>query len=92
MILGGNYMAYLVATNRNRQGCFAIAMDSPTRLNGLDEYLTDATLGTGIQIVVISSPEAYQEYAPYEILTSERAFINQTLDMAESACPDKKPA
>lgn len=92
MNLGGICMPYIVAKHRDKRGSIAIEMEPGNRLNGLDEYLSETVLGTGTQIVLLSHPDAYQEYAPCEILLSEEEFIRRTLHMGTSGNMDRKSA
>ena len=85
-------MPYIVAKHRDKRGSIAIEMEPGNRLNGLDEYLSETVLGTGTQIVLLSHPDAYQEYAPCEILVSEEEFIRRTLHMGTSGNMDRKSA
>ena len=43
--------------------------------------LDDALNGSGIQLVTISRPTAYGEYAPYRFVHSEEEFAAQVLAM-----------
>jgi hypothetical protein len=44
------------------------------------KWLLDEALGnTGVEIMTISHPEAYGEYAPYHFVQTEEEFIKQTL-------------
>lgn len=85
-------MAYIVAKHRDVRGSIAIEMEAGNRLSGLDEYLSETVLGTGTQIVLLSHPDAYQEYAPCEIMTSEEAFIQRVLQMSPSSRTHRKSA
>ena len=41
----------------------------------LKRELNDAVGFQGVQIMTISRPEAYMEYAPYQIIEDEQEFI-----------------
>lgn len=44
------------------------------------KWSLDEALGnTGVEIMTISHPEAYGEYAPYHFVQTEEEFIKQTL-------------
>lgn len=74
-------MCYLVAKDFNKQGSIAFKTRHGKALAELSKNLTDSTMLKGIQIVTISRPEAYGEYAPYTIIDTEFAFIEQVKQM-----------
>ncbi len=73
-------MCYLIAKSFQEPGCIAVQTESGKALAGLVSYLGLKTLDKGIQILTISNPEAYGEYKPYTILSSEREFIDRVLE------------
>ena len=85
-------MPYILAKHRDIRGSIAIEMEAGNRLNGLDEYLSETVLGTGTQIVLLSHPDSYQEYAPCEVLTSEEEFIRRVLHMGMPDRMNRKSA
>lgn len=74
-------MAYLVAKRFREHGCIAVEVEMGQILASLSTYLTLKTLERDIEIMTVSDHQAYQEYAPYEILNSEKEFINRVLEM-----------
>ena len=67
-------MYYLIAKDRNAHGCYALKTchgkhlaEFKRRLNGLVGY-------SGVQLVTISRPTAYGEYAPYHFVDTEQEF------------------
>lgn len=46
--------------------------------------LNDAVGFKGVQIMTISRPEAYMEYAPYQIIEDEQEFIQLVKAMRDS--------
>jgi len=74
-------MCYLVAKKFKHEGCIALKTEYGPKLAALDAYLGRSTLGKDVQIIVVSHPDAYQEYAPYRILSSEMNFIEETLNL-----------
>ena len=63
-------MCYVVAKDRNKQGCVALKSRIGKHLSEYTRSLNDALLRDGIQIIVISRPTAYGEYAPYSFVDS----------------------
>jgi len=74
-------MCYLVAKKFKHEGCIALKTEYGPKLAALDAYLGRSTLDRDVQIIVVSHPAAYQEYAPYRILDSEVKFIEEALGM-----------
>lgn len=74
-------MCYLVAKKFKHEGCIALKTEYGPKLAALDAYLGRSTLDRNVQIIVVSHPEAYQEYAPYRIVDSEVKFIEEALGM-----------
>lgn len=74
-------MRFLVAAKPGEEGCLAVKMEGGPALAGLATYLGLRTLDKGIEIMTISTPDAYGEYEPYQIVDSEKEFIWRVLDM-----------
>ena len=70
-------MCYLVAKDRDAHGCFAFKTTHGKHLVELKWELNNEVGYKGVQIVTISSPTAYGEYAPYRFVDTEQEF--QTL-------------
>ena len=74
-------MCYLVAKDRNAHGCFALKTTHGKHLVELKRELNrelNREVGyKGVQLVTISRPTAYGEYAPYHFVDTEQEF--QTL-------------
>ena len=68
-------MCYLVAKNKNAHGCYALKTVHGVHLVDLKRQLNQFAVPHGIQLVTISRPNAYGEYAPYHILDSEEDFV-----------------
>ena len=69
-------MCYVVVTDANKQGCVAqgcVAFKTRfgKELSELTKELNRIAPRRGIQIVTISRPTAYGEYAPYSFVQSE---------------------
>lgn len=76
-------MCYLIAKKFNQHGCIAVQAERGKALGSLVDYLGRKTYKHGVQIVTVSSKEAYGEYAPYEEVPSEQEFINRVFIMAQ---------
>lgn len=74
-------MCYLVAKKFDSVGCLAVQAERGKALSALVSYLGLKTLDKGIQILTVSSMDAYGEYKPYEIVGTEKEFINKVLEM-----------
>ncbi len=59
---------YIIAKNVNKRGCVALKTKIGQELADLNEELNQLVSKQGIQIVVISRPTAYGEYAPYSFV------------------------
>ena len=70
-------MYYLVAKNGNAHGCFALKKTHGKHLVELKRELNTEVGYKGVQLVTISRPTAYGEYAPYHFADTEQEF--QTL-------------
>ena len=68
-------MCYVVAKDRYAHGCYAYKIQHGRHLVELKRELNDAVGLKGVEIVTISRPEAYMEYAPYKIIEDEKEFI-----------------
>lgn len=65
-------MCYVVAKKRNALGCYALRTKHGKELVALKKKLSPKE---ELQIVTISKPSAYGEYAPYIIAHSEEEFL-----------------
>lgn len=63
-------MCYLIAKDRDVHGCFALKTKHGKHLAELNE----AVGYKGVQLVTISRPTAYGEYAPYCFVDTEKEF------------------
>ena len=70
-------MCYLVAKNCNAQCCLALKTTDGKHLVELKRELNREVGYKGVQLVTISRPTAYGEYAPYHFVDTEQEF--QTL-------------
>lgn len=68
-------MCYIVAKDRYAHGCYAYGTQHGQHLVELKRELNDAVGLKGVEIMTISRPEAYMEYAPYQIIEDEQEFI-----------------
>lgn len=67
-------MCYLVAKDRNTHGCVALKTTHGKHLVELKRDLNKAVGYKGVQLVTISRPTAYGEYAPYYFAKDENEF------------------
>lgn len=67
-------MCYLVAKDKNKHGSIALKTQFGKHLAEFSDELDDKVAGKGIQIVTISRPTAYGEYAPYHFAKTEDEF------------------
>lgn len=74
-------MCYLIAKHFNSHGCIAVQSEYGAQLASLVDYLSRKTEEKSIQILTISSKEAFGEYAPFKELTCEKEFISEVLSM-----------
>lgn len=77
-------MCYIVAKDRNKQGCYALKSRIGKDLAKYTRELNKAISKEGIQIIVISRPTAYGEYAPYVFVDSEEKFKKLVLEMQKT--------
>lgn len=68
-------MCYLIAKKFDSHGCLAVQSEYGSQLASLVDDLSRKTEGKGIQILTISSKEAFGEYAPFEEVSCEKDFI-----------------
>ena len=61
-------MCYLVAKDRNAHGCFSLKTTHGKHLVELKRELDREVGYKGVQLVTISRPTAYGEYAPYHFV------------------------
>ena len=69
-------MCYLVAKDTQKRGCLALKTQHGSHLVDLKEKLENVVGYNGIQLVTISRPTAYGEYAPYTFADDEEEFIS----------------
>ncbi|MCI2047735.1 MAG: hypothetical protein LKJ90_08480 [Faecalibacterium sp.] len=69
-------MCYLVAKDKNAHGCYALKSSHGPQLIELKRRLNKAVGAQGVQLVTISRPMAYGEYAPYRFAKNEHEFAS----------------
>lgn len=74
-------MCYLIAKDVNSHGCYALQTKLGQHLVQLKEDLDNIVADHGIQLVTISRPSAFGEYAPYHIIEKESEFIALVTNM-----------
>ena len=75
-------MCYLIAKNKNTHGCYALKTQHGSHLVELKRRINKQVATKGIQLVTISRPMAYGEYAPYVFVEDEDEFEKQVQKMA----------
>ena len=65
-------MCYLIAKNKNGHGCYALKTAHGKALVELKRGLNKEAVPKGVQLVTISRPNAYGEYAPYHFVRMKR--------------------
>lgn len=74
-------MCYLIAKDKNKHGCYALKTSHGKHLVTLKRTLNEAVAAKGIQLVTLSRPTAYGEYAPYHFVENEKDFTARVLSM-----------
>lgn len=69
-------MCYLIAKDSEGHGCYALKTKLGQHLADIKSELDDAVGFKGVQIVAISRPTAYGEYAPYHFIDTEQEFMS----------------
>ena len=67
-------MCYLIAKDRDAHGCYALKTKHGHHLVEMKRELNSAVGFRGVQLVTISRPTAYGEYAPYRFIDTEQEF------------------
>ena len=78
----------LVAKNFYQHGCYAMPVEHGPELVELKHDLQAATSLEHLQLVTISRPAAYGEYAPYTIVKDREEFIRLVLQMKPCQADD----
>ena len=68
-------MCYLVAKDPEKRGCYALKTSHGKELADLKRFLNSEVGKKGIQLVTISRPTAYGEYAPYSFAKDSDEFV-----------------
>ncbi len=74
-------MCYVIAKDMNKQGCVAYKTRLGKELAELIQKLNGLASHRGIQIVTISRPTAYGEYAPYSFVNTREELENAVRTM-----------
>ena len=81
-------MPYLVAKNFYQHGCYAMPVEHGPELVELKHDLQAATSLEHLQLVTITRPAPYVEYAPYTIVKDREEFIRLVLQMKPCQADD----
>lgn len=74
-------MCYLIAKDTKKHGCYAIKTSHGKHLVQMKRELNAAVAHKGVQLVTISRPTAFGEYAPYQFAASEEEFKKKVMEM-----------
>ena len=74
-------MCYLIAKDKEKHGCYALKTTHGKQLVELKRRLNQSVGTKGIQLVTISRPTAYGEYAPYSFAENEQEFERLVISM-----------
>ena len=74
-------MSYLVAKKFGKRGCYALQVEFGKHLVELKQEMNNTVRGKDIELVTISRPIAYGEYAPYTFADSEAEFCKLVKSM-----------
>ena len=75
-----NKNIYVVAKIFDEQGCMAYRCKNADEARSLPAIL-ETVRAEGIQIVILTDPDIYSEYAPYTYVDGMREFIDIVSDM-----------
>jgi len=67
-------MCYLIAKDRESHGCYALKTEHGKSIVELKRKLNKAVSYKGVQLVTLSRPTAFGEYAPYHFIDTEEEF------------------
>lgn len=67
-------MCYLIAKDRESHGCYALKTEHGKSIVELKRKLNKAVGYKGVQLVTLSRPTAFGEYAPYYFIDTEEEF------------------
>ncbi len=76
-------MCYLIAKNKNVHGCIALKTRHGSHLVEMKRRMNQQVASKGVQLVTISRPTAYGEYAPYTFIEDEKEFEKMVQKMGE---------
>ena len=67
-------MCYLIVKDRESHGCYALKTEHGKSIVELKRKLNKAVGYKGVQLVTLSRPTAFGEYAPYHFIDPEEEF------------------
>ena len=76
-------MVYLVVKNSNKRGCYALKTTHGQHLVRLRRQLFNNKKTKDLEVVIVSRPSAYGEYAPYTFVHSEQEFLEKANSLVE---------
>ena len=75
-------MCYVIAKDFNKEGCVAYKTTHGAHLAELKQKLLKEIGVKSIQLVTLSRPIAYMEYAPYRFVYTEKDFYDNVIKMS----------
>jgi hypothetical protein len=78
-------MCYLVAKNVDEVGCLVLQTNHGQHLADLKKRLIEKIGYNKIQLVTISRPSAYGEYAPYHFVDNEKDFERSVIELSNTS-------
>ena len=76
-------MCYVLVKDFNKTGCIAYKTRLGKPTADLTKILNQTARRKGIQVVTISRPTAFGEYAPYTFVDNKEELINAVKEMNE---------
>lgn len=73
-------MKYIVVKDFSKIGCIAFGTEITSKLLSLSEYIEDLCADK-LQVVVLSNPDSFGEYKPYQFVENELGFIQEVFSM-----------
>ena len=74
-------MCYVIAKHKDDVGCVALKTTHGKHLVLLKKRIVDKIGFEKVQLVTISRPSAYGEYAPYRFVQTEEEFAQAAMSM-----------
>lgn len=79
-------MPYVIAKHKDRVGCIALRTNFGQQLVDLKRSIIAEIGYEDVELITISRPSAYGEYAPYHFLETEEDFRRDAMNLS-ARCP-----